>query len=37
MTFENTMILDRAANLTGFVVLLSGLIFGAAMFIAQSM
>lgn len=37
MTFDNTLILDRAANFTAAVTLLAGLIFGAAMFIVQSM
>ena len=37
MTFERTMIWDRAANFTGAIALLSGLFIGAAMFIIQSM
>jgi hypothetical protein len=36
MTFENIAILDRAANLTGAVALIGGLLLGAAMFIVQS-
>ncbi len=37
MTFENTLPLDRATNMIGALTLISGLIFGAAMFIIQSM
>lgn len=37
MSLQNTLILDRAANFTGAVTLLTGLIFGAAMFVLQSM
>ncbi len=35
-TFENTLILDRAANLLGAVTLLTGLLIGLAAIIAQS-
>ena len=36
MTFEKVSLLDRAANLTGAISLLSGLVFGAAMIVVQS-
>lgn len=37
MTIERTLIWDRAANLTGTVALLAGLLIGAAMFVVQSL
>lgn len=35
-TFENTLILDRAANFLGAVILLTGLLMGLAAIVAQS-
>ncbi len=37
MTFEGVTLLDRAANLTGALTLLVGLVFGAAVFVLQSL
>lgn len=37
MTFEQVNILDRAANFTGALTLLAGLVFGAAVFVLQSL
>ena len=37
MTFENTLPLDRFTNIGGGLILISGLIFGAAMFVIQSL
>jgi hypothetical protein len=38
MTFaDTTMAFERTINFTGAVALLAGLIFGAAMFIVQSL
>ena len=36
MTYENVRFLDQAANLAGALTLLTGLVFGAAMFVVQS-
>ena len=37
MTFEGVTLLDRAANFTGALALLGGLVLGAAMFVLQSL
>ncbi len=36
MTLHPSQVLEQAANLTGLVTLLAGLIVGAAMFVLQS-
>lgn len=37
MTYGRVTLLDRAANLTGSLALLSGLILGAALLVLQSL
>ena len=37
MTFERVSFLDRAANFSGSLALLSGLILGAALLVLQSL
>jgi hypothetical protein len=37
MTYEQVTLLDRAANFTGALALLAGVLLGAAVFVLQSL